>query len=186
MPILLTRGCRMFPSPRRVGAIAPSVQIVRFAGAARLVATAAHATGSTILALEGALSDRPTRYSIQIGVGLHLLPFEGLEPDDVRCPWRFLNHGCRPNAAFCGHRLVAIRSTAPEEEITFHYATTEWEMAEPFACRCPACEPAPRTIAGFRALGEAERRALWPFAAAHLRELARGWEAGASTERADR
>lgn len=164
------------PTPQRA-AHRPAVAVVRFDGEARLVATEPHPTGSSILELEGALADGPSRWSIQIGLDLHLQPLPGIEGDDPRCPWRFLNHACRPNAFFQGHRLIAARSIAAGEEITFHYATTEWAMAEPFRCRCLECvDTGGRRIAGYRDLEEAERERLHPFATEHVRTLRRLFE----------
>ena len=36
------------------------------------------------------------------------------------------------------HELVfqALEAIPRHEELSFHYATTEWEMAEAFACQC--------------------------------------------------
>ncbi len=59
-----------------------------------------------------------------------------IDPD---MPIDSMNHSCNPNAAF-GHdfELVALRSIAADEEITFDYSTTEadprWEMD----CNCGA------------------------------------------------
>jgi hypothetical protein len=55
----------------------------------------------------------------------------------------FLNHSCDP-AVFVDtthRRLVALRSIAPGDELTFFYPSTEWAMAEPFRCGCgsPGC-----------------------------------------------
>lgn len=37
--------------------------------------------------------------------------------------------------------VSALRDIAPEEELTFFYPSTEWEMARPFNCMCqsPNC-----------------------------------------------
>ncbi|MGB3292457.1 MAG: SET domain-containing protein-lysine N-methyltransferase [Phormidesmis sp.] len=49
-----------------------------------------------------------------------------------------LNHHCNPNVVIDMSRLElrAIRDIAPGEDLTFFYPSTEWEMAEPFACLC--------------------------------------------------
>ena len=49
-----------------------------------------------------------------------------------------LNHHCNPNVVVDMERLElrAIRDIAPGEDLTFFYPSTEWEMAEPFACLC--------------------------------------------------
>jgi hypothetical protein len=49
-----------------------------------------------------------------------------------------LNHSCDPNVRLdtCRMLVVAEREIAPGEEITYFYPSTEWDMAEPFECRC--------------------------------------------------
>ncbi len=49
-----------------------------------------------------------------------------------------LNHHCNPNVVVDMARmeLRAIRDIAVGEDLTFFYPSTEWEMAEPFACLC--------------------------------------------------
>ena len=45
---------------------------------------------------------------------------------DGRNELRYLNHSSKPNAAFDGPELFALRTIRPGEEITFHYGE-EWE-----------------------------------------------------------
>lgn len=49
-----------------------------------------------------------------------------------------LNHSCEPNVIIDAARLElrAVRNIHPGEDLTFFYPSTEWEMAEPFACLC--------------------------------------------------
>jgi hypothetical protein len=89
--------------------------------------------------------------------------------------WSFLNHACEPNAAFRGLTLVATRAIRQGEEITFHYATTEYDMAEPFRCRCgsPLCLG---EIRGFRHLPPAALERLRRMVrTAPARRADRGW-----------
>jgi hypothetical protein len=139
------------------------------AGHYRVIALEAIAAGSDLLELHGLFVDVPSRYSVQVAEGLHVAPPEGLRPEDVpdRYLWRFLNHGCEPNAAFVGRRLVALRDIAAWEELSFDYETTEYEIAEPFRCRCGKCEG--REVRGFRHLDPAERQRRAPWLAEHLR-----------------
>ena len=89
---------------------------------------------------------------MQLSPGRHLLPPPGLAASDtaVEHLWRYLNHSCRPNAAVQGRTLVASRSIARGDEITFDYETTEDAMAEPFCCACGEC--AGRLIRGRAAM----------------------------------
>lgn len=104
----------------------------------RLVATQSFSAGATLLRLEGRDIAAPTRYSIQVGAAMHLDPFD-LFDDAARVQWRgwmFLNHHCEPNAELRDRTLVALRTIDAGEGVTFDYNTTEWDMAEPFACHC--------------------------------------------------
>src|ERR1043165_6438461 len=111
-----------------------------FLGVARLdgnyhaVATHPVAAGELIAELNGRISDRPSRYTIQLDDRHHLDLPENADLTDVmdRYAWRFLNHSCDANSAVRGRTLVAIRPIARLEEITFNYNTTEYDMAAPF------------------------------------------------------
>jgi hypothetical protein len=75
--------------------------------------------------------DHPTYQTIQIGPTEHILD-NGI----IVC----LNHSCEPNIFVNTMDLTvrALRDIAPEEELTFFYPSTEWEMARPFNCMCQA------------------------------------------------
>lgn len=72
-----------------------------------------------------------TYQTVQIGPQSHVLV------DDCLVK---LNHACDPNLIVdTGQRLVfARRNIQAGEELTFFYPSTEWDMAEPFKCRCGA------------------------------------------------
>ncbi len=150
----------------------PGVAVARIGGEYRLLALAPFRAGERILAIEGETSRHATRHSLQLGEELHIDLLEPRTPEEVldRYCWRFLNHSCDPNTAVRGRELFALRAIGPWEELTYHYATTEYHMAEPFACRCgsPACLG---TIRGFRHLSPGEQRRLEPLLAEHLRRL---------------
>jgi hypothetical protein len=132
------------------------------------VATRPFEAGECIVELEGVLTARPSRYTVQLAEDLHLAPPPGLDPaDTTRAAWRFLNHACEPNARLDGRQLMAWRPIAAGEEITFDYETTELDMAEPFACACPACGGRP--VRGFRHLDAAEQARRAPLLAEYLR-----------------
>jgi len=57
---------------------------------------------------------------------------------------RYLNHSCRPNAEPVMRKrkmvLVALRTIAPGEEITFDYGKEYVDLfIKPSGCRCAAC-----------------------------------------------
>ncbi|MFI5279489.1 MAG: SET domain-containing protein [Gemmatimonadales bacterium] len=125
--------------------------------------------GGTVLTLDGDVVQRPSRHSIQLDEGTHIevtgdLALERMMRDH---PWRFTNHSCDPNTRLVGRSLVALRPVRAGDEITYNYNTSEWELAEPFECRCgsPACEG---TIRGFKYLEPAERGRIEPLLAPHL------------------
>jgi hypothetical protein len=53
---------------------------------------------------------------------------------------QFINHSCDPNIYFdtSGKQLMALRDIAPGDELVFFYPSTEWDMSDPFQCRCSA------------------------------------------------
>ncbi len=116
--------------------------------------------------------DRPTRYSVQVDLAAHVdLPVGHSHEETLdRFYWRFMNHNCEPNTMVRGRMVLTLRPIAPWEEITFHYNTTEYEMAEPFDCQCGSrrCEG---RIEGFRFLAPPEQERLRPWLGAHLRRL---------------
>ena len=137
-------------------------------GGQALVAVEAIEAGEPVLRLSRVFVAERGRYTIQIDEGRHQAGTG--EADD------FMNHSCAPNVRIDVEALeaVALRSIAAGELVTFHYLTTEWEMAEPFTCRCgaPGCLG---TLRGFRHLGPAARRALAPLLSPFLRaRLERG------------
>lgn len=56
---------------------------------------------------------------------------------------QFVNHSCQPNCFFDTTKMqfISINKIEPGDELTFFYPSTEWKMAQGFACRCakPGC-----------------------------------------------
>ena len=85
---------------------------------------------STDEALE--LSDEERHQLLQVGTDRFLYTDEA----DL-CEVDFINHSCDPNCGFTNaHTLVAIRSVAPGESITFDYAMSDTNSFIEFPCRC--------------------------------------------------
>jgi hypothetical protein len=145
------------------------VGVVRADGAYRLVAVRPVAAGACLFRIEGEKTHQPTRYSIQIGRDLHIDLAVKRSSDEIfdRYYWRFMNHSCDPNTLVRGEEVIACRDIEPWTEVTFNYNTTEYDMAEPFDCRCrsPRCGG---TIRGFKHLTPKERERLGPTLAPHL------------------
>ena len=137
-----------------------------------LVAAAPFVKGDTILNITGVQTPVKDRYSIQLAVDTHLMPFDAdtVEAQAEQCPWMFTNHSCDPNVVIRDQMFIALRSIEPDEAITFDYETTEWEMAEPFQCACGA-ESCRGEIRGYTYLDSSERERLIEQTASHLRDL---------------
>ncbi len=73
----------------------------------------------------------PTRFTVQIGVDVHI---------DGIWQFTFLNHACAPNVRIdtTAMTISAVREIAAGEELGYFYPSTEWQMTEPFDCRCGA------------------------------------------------
>ncbi len=94
--------------------------------------------GATLLRIDGVLTRKATRYSVQIGEESHIDMAAGGDDGLVlsKYYWRFTNHSCEPNTRIQSRDVIAAREIAPWEDVTFNYNTTEYDMAEPFACHC--------------------------------------------------
>lgn len=138
-------------------------------GERRVVARQAAVPGEVLLEIAGELSDRPSRYSIQLGKDTHIEPPPMYQQDvsSATYAWQFLNHSCDPNAALEGTHLVAIKPIRAGDEITFDYNTTELEMASPFTCNCTGCGGT--LIRGFKFLPESRQHELVHRLAEHLK-----------------
>ena len=148
------------------------VGVVRAAGEYRLIAVKNIIAGKRLFRIEGEKTHRPSRYSIQIGENLHLdLGKEhSLEEILNRYFWRFMNHSCDPNTLIHSQEAIALRAIEPWEDVTFNYNTTEYDLAEPFVCRCGHLRCLGK-IRGFSHLTPYERERLRPFLAPYLKPL---------------
>jgi SET domain len=72
----------------------------------------------------------PTYLTVQTGDDVHIT----LQPGHLQ----YINHSCDPNVFFdtAAFQLVALKPIAAGEEFGFFYPSTEWDMAQPFACHC--------------------------------------------------
>jgi hypothetical protein len=148
--------------------------VARANGEFHVLALRPVAPGGVVLRIEGVITDRPSRYSIQVAWDEHIArEGEDLETLLDRYPWLFLNHSCDSNAMVRGRDLVAIRSILAGEEITFNYNTTEYDMAAPFACHCgsPFCAG---EIRGFKGLSTPQRERLRPWLSEYLLRILEG------------
>jgi SET domain len=128
---------------------------------ASVVARAPIARGEPLLAIDGPVGRRPSRYTLQVGPHAHVDPAGRL--------WGFVNHSCDPNCRidFPHWSIVAARPIPAGEELSFNYLTTEWDMASPFACRCGAAS-CWGWVQGLRHLPPEQILRLRPLLAPHL------------------
>jgi SET domain-containing protein len=72
--------------------------------------------------------DKANRYTVQIGRDQHT------EVGKLSA----LNHSCDPNVLLDTERLIMVarRAIEKDEELSFFYPSTEWEMDAPFICLC--------------------------------------------------
>lgn len=75
---------------------------------------------------------RPARLTLQTGSDQHIL----LQPEFLQ----YANHSCDPNIFFdtTNQQVRCLKNVQADDELTFFYPSTEWEMDEPFACHCGA------------------------------------------------
>lgn len=127
----------------------------------RLIALQAIAKDTHLFRLTGREKRKPTRYSLQVSAKLHL--DQDCAHDEVelvrRYFWRYLDHACEPTTRIQDREVVAVRDIAEGEAVTFHYCTTEYDMASPFDCHCGS-RRCMGTIRGARHLTPAERAHL--------------------------
>ncbi|HEX7845016.1 MAG TPA: SET domain-containing protein-lysine N-methyltransferase, partial [Chitinophagaceae bacterium] len=83
----------------------------------------------------GTIAAEPTYLTVQVDIGKHIT----LQPEFLQ----YINHSCDPNVFFdtSSMKLVALREIRFDEEMTFFYPSTEWEMTQQFNCYCgsPNC-----------------------------------------------
>lgn len=136
----------------------------------RLVATRPIAAGQRVFVIEGHETSTPTRYSVQVGKDVHLDQDGVRDMNQVvrRFFWRYMDHDCDPTTLVRGRAVIARRDIEPGEGITFNYNTTEYDLAEPFRCRCESALCA-GTVRGAKHLTPAQRALLDEMLADYLR-----------------
>lgn len=146
-----------------------AVAVVRADGEYRLVANRPVTEGEQLFIVNGELTDTPNRYTVQIGRYTHVdVPAEfDFEAILDQFYWRFMNHSCDPTVLIRGRSVIALKPIDFGQDITFNYNTTEFDMAEPFACQCGSDRCLGR-VQGFRHLSADERQRLRPWLADHL------------------
>ncbi|KAK3950434.1 hypothetical protein QBC32DRAFT_346527 [Pseudoneurospora amorphoporcata] len=107
-------------------------------------------------------AEKPTYATLQCGRDKHL---------DLNSDLLYINHSCEPSLIFDTGNMNVIagpKGIQIGEELTFFYPSTEWTMAQPFACLCgtPTCRG---LISGARDMTDAQLSGIW--LNGHIREL---------------
>jgi hypothetical protein len=78
----------------------------------------------------GEVHTNPSYLTVQLGDNQHIM----LNPKYLQ----YINHSCNPNCFFDTTHLIviALRDIACEEELSFFYPSSEWDMSQPFVCNC--------------------------------------------------
>ena len=78
----------------------------------------------------GRIYKEPNYLTVQTGIDKHIT----LLPEFLQ----YINHSCNPNVFFntATMEVIAIRDIESNEEFSFFYPSTEWDMAQPFICYC--------------------------------------------------
>jgi hypothetical protein len=136
----------------------------------RLIATRPIPAGCRLFVITGRETPVPTRYSLQVGPSLHLDQDCAHDIHEVvrRYFWRYMDHDCDPTTVIRHRSVVARRDIEEGEGITFNYNTTEYELAEPFRCRCESALCV-GTVRGARHLSPAQRALVDEMLADYLR-----------------
>jgi len=125
--------------------------------------------GEKMASLRGSLvkKEAASPFSIQLDKDC----FMGAIVDDF--VWEdFINHSCNPNIFINVPRraLVVVKDIKKDEEITFNYLTTEYDMKEmgtDFKCFC-GDKNCFKNIKGFRYLSKNKKSKLKPFLSPYL------------------
>lgn len=135
-----------------------------------LIAVRPIPAGTMIFPLIGRERKTPTRYSVQVGAALHLDQDCAHDITDVVHSYffRYMDHHCEPTTIIRDREVIALRDIAQGERVTFNYNTTEYDMAEPFPCRCGSARCI-GMVRGARHLTRAQRAKLAPWLADYLR-----------------
>lgn len=125
-------------APKEIIFKAPFAVVLRntVSGQQQLSATRSFRAGEVISPFfAGFVSNIPNYLTVQISENKHIT----LQPEFLQ----YINHSCDPNAFFdtSAMQLVSLKDIAENEEFTFFYPSTEWEMDQPFVCQCgsPKC-----------------------------------------------
>lgn len=119
-------------------------------------------TDEVIVIFDPNFTEQPNQYSIQIQHNQHLKSLGTIND--------FINHSCSPNCYidFGQLRFKSLKTINQDEEITFNYLTSEWQLNFPFNCQCGHLNCV-NQIQGFKFLTLTQRRKLEPLLSPFLK-----------------
>lgn len=126
-----------------------------------LISKQAYRKGEVICSMPSEnIMDKPNRFTVQIARDKHTHVGK----------LAALNHSCDPNVILDTDKMLMIarRDIKKDEELSFFYPSTEWEMQAPFICLCGASNCI-HVVAGarFLSLSTLENHYLNP----HIRDM---------------
>lgn len=118
--------------------------------------------GETIFIFEGKILSHIDKFSIQLDENKHLSGSGDIDDN--------LNHSCDPNGYLDFNTLEfkALKDIPINEEITMNYLTTEYELSNPFQCKCKS-KNCLGTIKGFKYLNDSEKKQIVKLLSPYLR-----------------
>jgi len=121
-------------------------EVGEVSGDSRVIATRAIPRGWIVAVFGGVLLDGHALRAATPGVHLGRVVLQVDEDaylfSTMDSPADWINHSCDPTCGLRGQvSLVALRTIAPGEELTFDYATADGSPYDEFVCRCgaPCC-----------------------------------------------
>lgn len=97
--------------------------------------------------------ERPSKYTVQFSMNVHLEPKGNA---------KYFNHSCANNNVAIDFNVGKFYTTVtilPDQELTFNYNTTEYDLSCPFKCECGYCNK--QIVSGFKHLSDKQRRSLF-------------------------
>lgn len=120
-----------------------------------LMSTDSFKQGEVVLEFEKTFQENPDQHSLQVKEHKHQTSTESKAYEN------FIKHLCDPNCYidFESLELKTLRDIQQNEEISFNYLTTEYDMKVPFTCNCGS-EKCKKEIKGFKYLSKEEQEEL--------------------------